>query len=77
MACDGLECVYCYLTICRDQGQSCELSFFLNILAQSNLDHYARECEFGILKKIQKTKTKTKNKNKKNKKNLSAVFLTK
>ena len=36
-------------------------TFFLNILARSNLDHYARECEFGILKK----------------KNLSALFLTK
>ena len=44
--------------------------FFLLILARSNYDHYARECNFGILKK--KTKTK-----KKQKKNLSAVFLTK
>ena len=26
-------------------------SFFLIILARSNFDHYARECEFGILKK--------------------------
>ena len=46
-------------------------SFFLSLLmARSNIDHYTRECEFGILKK--KTKqTKTKQKN------LSAVFLTK
>ena len=52
------------------------LSFFLLILARSNFDHYARECNFGILKK--KTKTKQKNKNKtKKQKNLSAVFLTK
>ena len=43
------------------------LSFFLLILARSNYDHYARECNFGILKKKQKQK----------KKNLSAVFLTK
>ena len=50
--------------------------FFLLILARSNFDHYARECNFGILKK--KTKTKQKNKNKtKKQKNLSAVFLTK
>ena len=27
------------------------LSFFLLILARSNFDHYARECNFGILKK--------------------------
>ena len=38
------------------------LSFFLILLARSNFDHYARECDFGILKK---------------KKFLSAVFLTK
>ena len=43
------------------------LSFFLLILARSNYDHYARECNFGILKTKQKKK----------KKNLSAVFLTK
>ena len=42
-------------------------SFFLRLLARSNFDHYARECEFGILKK----------KHTKNKNNLSAVFLTK
>ena len=41
------------------------LSFFLLILARSNFDHYARECNFGILKKKQKQnkKTKTKQKN--------------
>ena len=33
--------------------------FFLMLLARSNFDHYARECDFGILKK---------------KKNHSAVF---
>ena len=27
------------------------LSIYLMILAQSNFDHYARECQFGILKK--------------------------
>ena len=27
------------------------LSFFLILLARSNFDHYARECDFGILKK--------------------------
>ena len=48
-------------------------SFFLLILARSNFDHYARECNFGILKKKQK---QNKNKTKKQK-NLSAVFLTK
>ena len=44
-----------------------DLSFFLLILARSNFDHYARECNFGILKKKQKQnkKTKTKQKNKK------------
>ena len=54
------------------------LSFFLFllILARSNFDHYARECNFGILKKKQKQNKKNKNKTK-NKKNLSAVFLTK
>ena len=52
------------------------LSFFLLILARSNFDHYARECNFGILKKKQKQNKKTKTKQK-NKKNLSAVFLTK
>ena len=43
------------------------VSFFLLILARSNFDHYARECNFGILKKKQKQnkKTKTKQKNKK------------
>ena len=29
------------------------LSFFLLILARSNYDHYARKCNFGILKKKQ------------------------
>ena len=48
--------------------------FFLIVLAQSNFDHYARECEFGILKKKQ---NKTKKNKQKNKKNLSAVYLTK
>ena len=43
-------------------------SFFLLILAQSNYDHYARECDFGILKKKQKQNNK-KSKNKKKKKN--------
>ena len=52
------------------------LSFFLLILARSNFDHYARECNFGILKKKQKQNKKTKTKQKKQK-NLSAVFLTK
>ena len=55
----------CLLDICH--GHFIFLSFLI-VLAQSNFDHYARECEFGILKK--KTKQK-------NKKNLSAVFLTK
>ena len=53
-----------------------KLSFFLLILARSNYDHYARECNFGILKKKQKQNKKNKNKTKKQK-NLSAVFLTK
>ena len=30
------------------------------ILAQSNFDHYARECEFGILKKTKQSKKTTK-----------------
>ena len=48
------------------------LSFaFFFILARSNYDHYARECDFGVLKKKQKQKNKIKTKN------LSAVFLTK
>ena len=51
------------------------LSFFLLILARSNYDHYARECDFGILKKKNKNKKKQKQ-NKKKQKNLSAVFLT-
>ena len=42
--------------------QTC--SFFLLILARSNYDHYARECNFGILMKKQKQ----------NKKNSSAVW---
>ena len=33
-------------------------SFFLLILARSNFDHYARECNFGILKKKQKQNKK-------------------
>ena len=45
------------------------LSFFLLILARSNYDHYARECNLGILMKKQKQNKKQKN--------LSAVFLTK
>ena len=61
----SLECYYFFF-----------LSFFLLILARSNFDHYARECNFGILKKKQKRNKKTKTKQK-NKKNLSAVFLTK
>ena len=40
-------------------------SFFLLILARSNFDHYARECNFGILKKKQKQNKKTKQKTKK------------
>ena len=44
-----------------------KLSFFL--LARSNFDHYARECDFGILK----NKTKKKKKKKKNKKKRSAL----
>ena len=47
-----------------DYSESSFLSFFLIVLARSNFDHYASECDFGILKK-------------KNKKNLSVVFLTK
>ena len=39
----------------------------------SNIDHYARECEFEILRK----KTKQNKKTKKKQENLSAVFLTK
>ena len=38
-----------------------EPSFFLILLARSNFDHYARECDLGILKK-KKTKTKQKTK---------------
>ena len=34
--------------------------FFFMILAQSNVDHYARECEFGILKKKQTKKKQEK-----------------
>ena len=45
-------------------------SFFLLILARSNYDHYARECNFGILKK---NKNKTK-KQKQNKKSPGCVF---
>ena len=58
----------------------CILSFFLLILARSNFDHYARECNFGILKKKQKqnkkkkTKQKNKNKTKKTKKSFGCVF---
>ena len=55
------------------EAQTHFLSFFLLILARSNFDHYARECNFGILKKKQKQNKKTKTKQK----NLSAVFLTK
>ena len=42
-------------------------SFFLLILARSNYDHYARECDFGILKKKQ-------NKKKQKKKSFGCVF---
>ena len=49
------------------------LSFFLLILARSNFDHYARECNFGILKKKQKQNKKTKTKQK-NKKSFGCVF---
>ena len=55
-----------------NQSKSFFLSFFLLILARSNFDHYARECNFGILKKKQKQNKKNKNKTKKQK-NLSAV----
>ena len=34
------------------------LSIYVLLLARSNFDHYARECEFGILKK-KKNKKKT------------------
>ena len=47
--------------------------FFLLILARSNFDHYARECNFGILKKKQKQNKKTKTKQK-NKKSFGCVF---
>ena len=39
------------------KSDSYEFSFFLLILARSNYDHYARECNFGILMK-NKNKTK-------------------
>ena len=48
-------------------------SFFLLILARSNFDHYARECNFGILKKKQKQNKKTKTKQK-TKKSFGCVF---
>ena len=44
-------------------------SFFLLILARSNYDHNARECNFGILKKKQKQNKKKKKKKQTNKKN--------
>ena len=47
----------------------------LILLARSNFDHYARECEFGIFEEKNKTKKQTKIKQKKHKKNLSAVVL--
>ena len=62
------------VVVCRDPFFL--FFFFLLILARSNFDHYARECNFGILKKKQKQNKKTKTKQKKQK-NLSAVFLTK
>ena len=34
------------------------VTFFLLILARSSYDHYARECNFGILKKKQKQNKK-------------------
>ena len=49
------------------------LSFFLIILARSNYDHYARECDFGILKEKNKNKNKKKKKKKK-KKSFGCVF---
>ena len=47
-------------------------SIYLLLLARSNLDHYAKECEIGILKKITKQ-----NKNRTKQEELSSVFLTK
>ena len=34
--------------------------FFLVLLARSNFDHYARECDFGILKKKKQKQKKEK-----------------
>ena len=62
-----------YIRIWKLRGHPCPMDtflVFLIILAQSNFDHYARECEFRILKGKQ-------NKTKKKQENLSAVFLTK
>ena len=56
--------------ILQGRGKPVLPSFFLLILARSNYDHYARESDFGILKK-KKTKQKKQKQNKK--KNLSAV----
>ena len=35
------------------------LSFFFMLLARSNFDHYARECDFGILKRKKKKQEKS------------------
>ena len=65
-----IRAVQCnFLTDILDLVYFIYLSLFTGTIA---CDHYARECEFGILKN--KTKQKTKTKQKKNKKNLSTVF---
>ena len=63
-------------SVSSTEGYSCNrltsVSFFLVILAQSNYDHYARESDFGILKK-KKSKTK---KQKQSKKSFSCVLIS-
>ena len=51
-------------------GYGLSFFFFLLILARSNYDHNARECNFGILKKKQKQNKKQKKKTKKKQKKI-------
>ena len=56
--------------------QACvSVNFFLRLLARSNFDHYARECEFGILKKKTKNKKKKQTNPKQDKKNKKIFWL--
>ena len=55
--CKPMERAWCISGHAQISVSNTFLFSFLIVLARSNFDHYARECDFGILKKKNKNKT--------------------